>query len=88
MMLLRVTPLCARSVLVVRPCSTRSVASDDVAMVPDPQQTGLQASFRKGTGGRSSFNGVVATVFGASGALGRYIVNRLGAVFVCSKMYK
>lgn len=35
---------------------------------------------RRGTGGRSSFNGVVATVFGATGFTGRYICNRLGKI--------
>lgn len=45
-----------------------------------PLKTTNQAAFKKGTGGRSSFNGIVATVFGCSGFMGRYVVNKLGKV--------
>lgn len=36
------------------------------------------SSFRRGTGGRSSYNGVTATIFGANGHLGSAICNKLG----------
>ncbi|GLV37143.1 NADH dehydrogenase (ubiquinone) 39 kDa subunit [Carabus blaptoides fortunei] len=38
------------------------------------------SALKRGTGGRSSFNGLVATVFGATGFTGRYVCNRLGKI--------
>jgi NADH dehydrogenase (ubiquinone) 1 alpha subcomplex subunit 9 len=35
-------------------------------------------NYKRGSGGRSSFSGTIATVFGASGIIGGDIVNRLG----------
>lgn len=56
-------------------CSQANFSSD----VKPISATRLSA-MKKGTGGRSSFNGVVATVFGSSGFLGRYVCNQLGKI--------
>ncbi|KAJ8675842.1 hypothetical protein QAD02_011628 [Eretmocerus hayati] len=38
------------------------------------------ASLKRGTGGRGSFNGIVATIFGCSGFFGKFVANRLGKI--------
>jgi hypothetical protein len=50
--------------------------STDVKAIKNPSLSAL----KRGTGGRSSFNGIVATVFGATGFVGRYVCNRLGKI--------
>ncbi|XP_055855019.1 NADH dehydrogenase [ubiquinone] 1 alpha subcomplex subunit 9, mitochondrial [Episyrphus balteatus] len=47
---------------------------------PRPLKTTNLSSIKRGTGGRSSFNGIVATVFGCTGFVGRYVCNKLGKV--------
>ncbi|KAJ9585216.1 hypothetical protein L9F63_002979 [Diploptera punctata] len=56
-------------------CLHASYATD-VKQIKNPKLSSL----KRGTGGRSSFNGIVATVFGATGFLGRYVCNRLGKI--------
>jgi NADH dehydrogenase (ubiquinone) 1 alpha subcomplex subunit 9 len=55
--------------------------SGDTSSVP------TLTAMKRGPGYRSSFSGSVATVFGASGAVGRAVCNRLGksGTQVCAK---
>lgn len=62
-----------------RHASQQCSASDDVSNLAYIKHPSPEA-MKRGTGGRSSYNGICATVFGSSGFLGRHVCNKLGKI--------
>jgi NADH dehydrogenase (ubiquinone) 1 alpha subcomplex subunit 9 len=56
--------------------SKRTTAESSRNPLFDPSLSAL----KRGTGGRSSFNGMITTVFGATGLVGQVVCNRLGKI--------
>ena len=64
-----------------RAASVTVVVKRDFQDVVHGQHDNL-TSYRRGRGGAASFSGVIATVFGATGFLGTYVVSRLGMLCI------
>ncbi|KAF7278161.1 NADH:ubiquinone oxidoreductase subunit 39 isoform X2 [Rhynchophorus ferrugineus] len=63
----------------IKPQNVLAVCTQVRGLNTDNSYTNL-SSYKRGTGGRSSFNGIVATVFGSTGFIGRHVCNRLGKI--------
>lgn len=65
------------------PTTSVTYTTDDA---PRQLKTTNLTSMKRGPGGRSSFNGMVVTIFGSTGFLGPYVANKfgkLGSQMVC-----
>ena len=59
---------------------TYAVQSYDYSSQPRVIKNPTMANLKRGTGGRSSFNGIVCTIFGCSGFIGNSLSIRLGKI--------
>ncbi|KAJ8311123.1 hypothetical protein KUTeg_011323 [Tegillarca granosa] len=67
------------SILRLARCGAKCPQAAGTVLVQKRNKSDLPlTSYKRGKGGRSSFNGTVATIFGATGQVGRSLVNRLG----------